>query len=182
MSFLKYLGLQGDDTSPSSAQREDIDTDTMRRIASELDALPEDRASHLAAFAYILGRIAHADSEFSETETRKMQEIVRDLGHLPEAQAVLVVEIAKSQVRLFGGTDNFLVTRRFQRDDDAGSSARSSWIASSLCRRLTSRSARSKRGQAGQIAKELGLTHDEFVNARLTYREHLEAVKQFRGR
>ena len=181
MSFLKYLGLQGDDTSPSSAQREDIDTDTMRRIASELDALPEDRASHLAAFAYILGRIAHADSEFSETETRKMHEIVRDLGHLPEAQAVLVVEIAKSQVRLFGGTDNFLVTRRFKEMTTREQRTELLDCVFAVSAADESISALEE-GQAGQIAKELGLTHDEFVNARLTYREHLEAVKQFRGR
>ena len=37
----------------------------------------------------------------SDDETRKMEDIVRVLGHLPEAQAVLVVEMAKHQVRLF---------------------------------------------------------------------------------
>ena len=177
MSFLRYLGLQGGVASPPSAQRGDIDT--MRRIASELEALPEDRASHLAAFAYILGRIAHADSEFSETETRKMQDIVRDLGHLPEAQAVLVVEIAKSQVRLFGGTDNFLVTRRFK--EMTTREQRTELLDCIFAVSAADQSISAlEEGQAGQIAKELGLTHDEFVNARLAYREHLEALKQLR--
>ena len=36
------------------------------------------------------------------------------LGHLPEDQAILVVQIAKSQNQLFGGTENFLVTREFR--------------------------------------------------------------------
>ena len=181
MSLLRYLGLQGSVASPSASQSGDIDTDTMRRIASELDALPEDRASHLTAFAYILGRIAHADSVFSEEETRKMQDIVRDLGHLPEAQAVLVVEIAKSQVRLFGGTDNFLVTRRFKE-----MSTREQRTELLDCIFAVSAADESisalEEGQAGQIAKELGLTHDEFVDARLAYRKHLEALKQFRRR
>ena len=181
MSFLKYLGLPTGVTSSSSAKSEDIDTDTMRRIASELDALPEDRASHLAAFAYILGRIAHADSKFSETETRKMEEIVRDLGHLPEAQAVLVVEIAKSQVRLFGGTENFLVTRRFKEMTTREQRTELLDCVFAVSAADDSISALEE-GQAGQIAKELGLTHDEFVNARLSYREHLEALKQLRGR
>ena len=181
MSFLRYLGLEGGDASAASAQREEIDTDTMRRIASELDAMPEDRASHLAAFAYILGRIAHADSVFSETETRKMEAIVRDLGHLPEAQAVLVVEIAKSQVRLFGGTDNFLVTRRFKEMTTREQRTELLDCVFAVSAADESISALEE-GQAGQIAKELGLAHDELVNARLTYREHLEAVKQFRGR
>lgn len=180
MSILKYLGLPAGVTS-SSSKSEDIDTDTMRRIASELDALPEDRASHLAAFAYILGRIAHADSDFSETETRKMQEVVRDLGHLPEAQAVLVVEIAKSQVRLFGGTENFLVTRRFK---EMATREQCTELLDCLFAVSAADDSISalEEGQAGQIAKELGLTHDDFVNARLTYREHLEALKQLRNR
>ncbi len=180
MSLLRYLGLQPGITSPSSAQSEDVDTDTMRRIAAELDALPEDRASHIAAFAYILGRIAHADSEFSETETRKMQDIVRDLGHLPEAQAVLVVEIAKSQVRLFAGTENFLVTRRFK--EMTTREQRTELLDCIFAVSAADESISAlEEGQAGQIAKELGLTHDEFVEARLTYREHLEAVKLHRG-
>jgi uncharacterized tellurite resistance protein B-like protein len=179
MSLLKYLGLPTEATSSSSAKSED--TDTMRRIASELDALPEDRANHLAAFAYILGRIAHADSKFSETETRKMEKIVRDLGHLPEAQAVLVVEIAKSQVRLFGGTENFLVTRRFKEMTTREQRTELLDCVFAVSAADDSISALEE-GQAGQIAKELGLTHDEFVNARLRYREHLEALKQLKWR
>jgi len=38
-----------------------------------------------------------------------MAEIIRRLGHLSEEQAVLVVELAKTQSRLFGGTEDFLV-------------------------------------------------------------------------
>ena len=177
MSFLRYLGLDAPPPAPSA----DSDTDTMRRIAAELDALPEERASYLAAFAYILGRVAHADSTFSETETRKMQEIVQGLGHLPEAQAVLVVEIAKSQVRLFGGTDNFLVTRRFKEI-----TTREQRTELLDCIFAVSAADESisviEDGQAGQIAKELGLTHDDFVAARLIYHEHLETLKQLRGR
>jgi len=181
MSFLKYLGLDARAPPPSPAQSADTDTDTMRRIAAELDALPEDRASHVAAFAYILGRVAHADSKFSEPETRKMQEIVRDLGHLPEAQAVLVVEIAKSQARLFGGTDDFLVTRRFKEMTTREQRTELLDCVFAVSAADESISALEE-SRAGQIAKELGLTHDEVVNARVTYREHLETLKQLRSK
>ena len=50
----------------------------------------------------------------SEDETEKMREIVQELGHLPDPQAILVVEIAKGQATLFGGTENYLVTREFR--------------------------------------------------------------------
>ena len=179
MSLLRLLGLSAEVDRPAASAAGSADTDTMRRIAAELDALPEVRASYLAAFAYILGRVAHADSNFSEVETRKMQEIVCGLGHLPEAQAVLVVEIAKNQVRLFGSTENFLVTRRFREMAPPEKCAELLDCIFAVSAADESISVLEET-QAGQIAKELGLTHDELVAARLTYREHLETLKQLR--
>ena len=179
MSLLRLLGL-AEETTPLRAIDDD-DTDTMRRIAAELEALPETRASHLAAFAYILGRVAHSDSNFSEAETLKMQEIVSGLGRLPEAQAVLVVEIAKNQVRLFGSTENFLVTRRFR--EMASPDQRVELLDCVFAVSAADQSISVlEEAQAGQIAKELGLNHDEFVAARITYQEHLETLKQLRQR
>jgi uncharacterized tellurite resistance protein B-like protein len=90
------------------------DTDTVRRIAGELDKLEPARARHLAALAYILSRVAGADHRFSAEETDKMVELVMSEDGLPEDQALLVVEIAKNQNRLFGSTENYLVTREFR--------------------------------------------------------------------
>ena len=178
MSLLELLGF-GDDDTRKTTTADVEDTETMRRIASELEALPEDRARYLAAFAYILGRVAYADSEVSAEEAQKMQEIVQVLGQVPEAQAVLVVEIAKSQVRLFGGTDNFLVSRRFRE-----LSTRDQRLELLECVFAVSAADDSitvhEEGQARQISKELGLTHDEFIAARAVYQEHLEALKGLR--
>ena len=180
MSILRYLGLDSS-TSKTTKTPTATEADTMSRIAAKLDTLPENQANHVAAFAYILGRVAHADSVFSEAETSKMQEIVQDLGHLPEAQAVLVVEIAKNQVQLFGGTENFLITRRFK---DMTSQEQRTELLDCIFAVSAADDSISvlEEGQAGQIAKELGLRHDDFVKARLTYREHLETVKQLRSR
>jgi hypothetical protein len=70
-------------------------------------------ATVLAGFAYVLSRAAHADLTVTADETRQMERIVVDIGKLPEAQAVLVVEIAKNQADLYGGTEDYLVTREF---------------------------------------------------------------------
>lgn len=90
------------------------ETDSVRRIARELEKLPPEHARFLAAFAYVLGRVAHADLEISEVESRSMEQIVERLGGIPPEQATLVVEIAKSQNRLFGGTEGYLVTRELK--------------------------------------------------------------------
>jgi len=41
--------------------RAEGDTDTVRRIVAELDKLEPGRARYLAAFAYVLSRVAGAD-------------------------------------------------------------------------------------------------------------------------
>ena len=105
----KLLGLAEAQTSTPVG-----DTDTVRRIARQLESLPADQARFLAAFAYVLGRVARADLKVTEDESRAMERIVERLGAVSAEQATLVVEIAKSQNRLFGGTESYLVTRELR--------------------------------------------------------------------
>ena len=90
------------------------DTQTVRRIAGQLDALPVDRARYLAAFAYILTRAAAADLTISSDESRAIEQLIEEHGGLPEAQAVLVAQIARNQSLLYSGTEDYLVTRQFR--------------------------------------------------------------------
>ena len=50
-----------DDSDSSSA---------IRKIADELSHMDPDKARYVASFAYILGRVAHADLEISDEEIR----------------------------------------------------------------------------------------------------------------
>lgn len=113
MSLRRYLGAgaSGPDTEVRGDER---DTESVRRIAGQLDALPIDRARFLAAFAYILTRAAAADLDISHVESRAIEALVEEHGGLPEAQAVLVAEIARNQSLLYGGTEDYLVTRQFR--------------------------------------------------------------------
>ena len=113
MSLLKkFLGL-GD--APPASRGGGGDTATVRRIASELDRLPLQTAKYLAAFAYVLARVAHADLDIDDAETREMERIATSLASLSSAEAALVVQIAKSQARLLGETENYIVTREFRK-------------------------------------------------------------------
>jgi uncharacterized tellurite resistance protein B-like protein len=144
------------------------DTDTVRRIVSELDKLDPTRARFLAAFAYVLSRVAGADQHVSDPETAKMIELVQRFGHLTEAQAVLVVEIAKSQNRLFGGTENFLVTREFRSiasDEERRDALECVFAVSIVDQAMTP----DEEAQIRQVASELGFSHEEYVRARLAY-------------
>jgi len=171
MSFLKILGIGGEEGSQA-----DEGTATVRKIVAELETMDPDKARYVAAFAYILGRAAHADLDISEVETRKMEEVIRRLGHLPEEQAILVVQIAKSQNRLFGHTENFLVTREFVQvstPEQRQELLDCLFAVSAADESITS----AEEAQIRQIASELGFSHRQFVEARKVYSQHREVLK-----
>ena len=104
MVMRRLSGLGGDAaSSPDSAgARAHEPSPRPRRCAASHASSAElepDRRRFLAGFAYVLSRAAHADLDISADETRLMEHIVTEIGELPEAQAVLVVEIAKHQSR-----------------------------------------------------------------------------------
>ena len=161
MSILKFLGLGGSNDTAGQG-----DTDTVRRIAAELDRLDPDRARFVAAFAYILGRVAIADRGISDAETQAMQRIVAEKGALPEAQAVMVVQMAKSQNVLFGGTEDFLVAREFARVasyDQKLALLECLFIVSAIDHTITL----TEDQEIAKVALELKIEHADVVRARL---------------
>lgn len=102
----RWLGLEA---TPLNAP----DHTPLRDLVETLEHLEPERARHLARFAYLLGRVAHADLHVSAEETRAMEALVVEEGGLTPDQAVMVVALAKSSNLLFGGTANFLVAQEF---------------------------------------------------------------------
>ena len=146
------------------------DTETVRRIVREIDRLEPAQGRYIAAFAFVLSRVANADMEISEDETRRMEEVVREVGGLEEAQAVLVVQIAKSQQSLLGGTENYLVTREFNKIATREQKER-------LLHCLFEVSAADdeislvEENEVRKIAEELRFDHQEFSTIRSRYNE-----------
>jgi uncharacterized tellurite resistance protein B-like protein len=171
MSSLDLLGL-----AAAAPDRREADTDTVRRIVSELDRLEPDRARFLAAFAYVLSRVAAADLHISDVETEAMVEIVARVGQLPEEQAVLAVAIAKHQNRLFGGTENFLVTREFR--EVSTEQQRRDLLNCLLAVSVADDSISSaEEAQIAQVARELGVGHQEYVRALNSFADKRSVLK-----
>ena len=177
MGILELLGLGRPGASPKMvSESTQGDTDTVRRIVGELDRMDHARARFLAAFAYVLSRVAAADLVITEDETEKMVEIVRRLGNIPEEQAVLVVAIAKNQNRLFGGTEDYLVTREFREiasDEQRHQLLDCLFAVSAADDTITG----DEESQIRQIANELGFDHQDFVEARLAYSDKRSVFK-----
>ena len=126
MSILKFLGLNVDQSGRTTPTSE---TETVRKIVQKLDQLPEQQARYIAAFAFLLSRAARADLHIDDDETAVMERIVMQQGALPEELAVVVVQMAKTQNQLFGGTENYLVTREFEQIASELKLSHDDWIA-----------------------------------------------------
>jgi uncharacterized tellurite resistance protein B-like protein len=164
------LGAEGPGGPPG-------ETDSVRRIARELEKLPPERARFLAAFAYVLGRVAHADLEISDAESRSMERIIQRFGGVPEEQAVLVVEIAKSQNRLFGGTEGYLVTRELRQISAADQRDRILDCLFEVSAADDSISA-TEENLIWQIASELGLERSEYTAIRARWSEKRAVLRE----
>lgn len=175
MSILKHLGLSTGAT-PAAAPSSPSDADSIRRIVAALDRLEPERARHIAAFAFVLSRVAGADLDISQQEVREMERIVIDWAGLPEEQAVLVVEIARRQNILFGGTDNFLVTRQLKE-----SASHEDKVALLHCLFAVSAAddsiSASEETTIAQIASELGIDRREMIDVRAAYRDKRAVMK-----
>ncbi len=161
------------------APRASGDTETVRKITEALDALDANRARYLAAFAYVLSRIARADLKITTEETRAMERLVMQHGDLPEEQAILVVQIAKHQNLLFGGTENFLVTREFNKI-----STQEQKLALLDCLYSVAAAADmitvAEDEEIRAVSRELGLPHKDFIAIRSRYRDHLAVLRDTR--
>ena len=171
MSLLRFLGVR---TSPKDAAGE---TETVRRIAAKLERLEPELATYLAAFAYVLARIANADLEINASETAEMERCVRDVAQLGDAETALVVQIAQSQTRLLGGTENYVVTREFRKiatEKQRGELLQCLYAVAAADGTISSEES----AEIVTIGEELGFTRAQATSLRGAYRDKLSVLKK----
>ena len=176
MSILRMLGWEG--APRRTAEREDADA--VRRIASALERLEPTRARFIASFAFLLSRVANADNEISSEEIGEMERLIREKAGLDEAQAALVVQIARTQNQLFGGRENFAVGQEFARGASRGQKRA---LLDCLCAVAAADGGVSVRedNEIRSISRELGLEHREFIAVRSRYRDALNVLRDGGG-
>jgi len=170
-SLLRFLGLG------APAPRAEGDTAAVRRIAEKLEALEPGTARYVAAFAYVLARVASADLEVSEAEVDEMARVVEVMAQLPPDVAELVVQIARTQAKVLGSTENYVVTREFKRISTPEQRA-------DLLRCLFRIAGADDHISAEEsaeifvIGEELGFGRNEVNAVRLEFREKLSELKK----
>jgi len=149
----------------------------LRETLDALDHLEPTRARYLAAFAYLLGRVAHADQHVSPKETSAMEALLREHGQLPEDEAILAVQLAKSSNLLFGGTANFLVAREFSAlatYDQKLALLRCLFAVSAADDAIST----AEEGEIHRIANELRIDPPDLVALRVANRQQLPGMSR----
>ena len=169
MSILRWLGLEsGGDAAP---------VDSVGAVEQALAGLDPGRARYLACFAYILSRVARADSRGRRCRVAADGADRRRARRPAAEQAALVVQIATREGLRHGGTEDFIVTREF-----AGLADREQKLALLDCLFAVSavdQSIRTVEDNAiRQIASELRLEHADFIAARAAHAEHLRVLRK----
>ena len=188
--FRRFLGGTpepgpGDDGAPDTAAPAGQagaapDTATVRRIVSQLEALPPDRARYIAAASYVLARVANSDLLISPEETTFMEQTLVAESGLGEAEAVVVVEAAKQQARLFGSTEDYLVTREFKQISDAAQRLqllRACFLAAAADSSISS----AESATLDQIASELDVDAGALGGLRTEFGDRLSVVQAMRA-
>jgi uncharacterized tellurite resistance protein B-like protein len=188
MSFLRRLF--GGDEAPAAAAPTPVstaaapapaaETATVRKIVAQLEALPPDRARLLAGAAYVVSRAANADMAISDEEVALMERTLVERTGVSEAEAVIIVEIARQQARLFGSTEDYLVTREFKRvstPEQRLGVLRACFQVAAANDEISS----PETAVLNQIATELDIELADFDAIRAEHREQLSVVRAMRA-
>jgi uncharacterized tellurite resistance protein B-like protein len=156
------------------------DSESIRRISEELEALPIEQRRYVAGFAYVLARVASSDLRISDAELGSMERAVVDVGHLSPAQAVLVVQMARNMNELYGATDDYVVTREFARlasREQREALLRTAFAVGAADDSITAPEV----AELNEVGKELGFRSDEVDTLRDEFRDQLAAIQAMRA-
>ena len=149
---------------------------SLRRIAAELESLAPERQRFLAAFTYVLARVAHADLQVEADELRAIERKVIELGGLDETEARLATQIAAAQAVDVGGTDNYVVTRELRQMTDKPTRVRVMRCILSVAAADDSISSAESR-EVVAIGEELGFSRPEISALRYEFRDKLAETR-----
>ena len=105
-TLLRTLGLARDEATQ--------ETETVSQIATVLASVSPERARLLAAFAYLLGRVAFADHDVSADERAVMEARLATEADVTPEQAEHLVRLAVAATGSHGAAEDYQVAREFE--------------------------------------------------------------------
>jgi uncharacterized tellurite resistance protein B-like protein len=148
----------------------------LRELLDALDKLEPARAQFLARFSFLLGRVARVDEDFSDEEARAMEIVLIEHAHLPAAQAMLVVDLARTSKEMFSAATDFTITQEF-----ADSASYEERLALAHCMFAVAgsdaRISTTEEAELHRIANQLRIDGPDLTRIRLQYRPMLPGLQ-----
>lgn len=169
MSLLRFLGLAS--TSPVSREPE-----SLRELATRLDSLDPEEARFVAAFAYLLARVAGADLATASSERGAIAERLERVARQEPERAALLAEAAIAAAASHGASDDHLVARTFREisnDEERRTLVRCLYAVAAADQTITT----VEDNEVFEIATEIGLSRIEVVALRSEWREQLAVLR-----
>ena len=169
MSLWHWLGLGRETRAP--------EFDSLETIESALVGVERSRRRYVACFAYILARSARADQQITADESSAMERLVREHARIPADQAAEAVRLASIQGRRSGGTDDFVVTRKF---DTIATHAEKLALVDALfaVTAVDASIVTIEDNEIRRIANELKIEHAEYIAVRSKHLKHLAVLRE----
>jgi uncharacterized tellurite resistance protein B-like protein len=126
-----------------------------------------------------MSRAAEADFDISDAETTAMERYVVELGGIDDAQAVLVVQMAKLQARTQGQTEDFVVTREFAElatEEQKLALLRCCFAVSAADESISAVEA----SVVNEIARELDVSREQLNAVREEFHDRISAIQALR--
>ena len=170
MSLFRFLGLAN---TASTAHRE---PESLRELTARLSAMAPEDARFVAAFAYLLARVAGADLRTEGDEREVIARRLETVAGLEAERANLLAEGAIAAATTHSPSDDHLVARAFREIasiDDRLLLIRCLYAVAAADESITT----PEDNEIFEIATEIGLGRTDVVALRSEWKEHLAVMK-----
>jgi uncharacterized tellurite resistance protein B-like protein len=170
VSLFRFLGLTN---AGSSADRE---PESLRELTARLSAMSPEDARFVAAFAYLLARVAGADLETEDDERDVIARRLEKIAGLAPERADLLAESAIAAADTHSASDDHLVARAFREMASAEERmllVRCLYAVAAADTSITTL----EDNEIFEIATEIGLPRNDVVALRSEWKEHLSVLK-----
>lgn len=174
MSLLGFLGLG------SRAAGRDAEPDSLIELSHELESWPPEDARLVAAFAYLLARIAGADLRVDDLEHR---EIARHLERFAKVESGHAELLARSALRIAeanSSIDDHLVARAFRDMTEAAERLRLIRCLYAVAAADDSISTRED-NEIFEVAAAIGIAREQVVALRSEFKQYLGSMRALDG-
>jgi len=164
--------------SRTSPDREELEKGTLfRELEKCFSDLTEQEIKFIAGFSGLLGRVALADMILEEEELEKIRQILNRETSISAARVDRIVNLLKMNADEYFGSENVYYTRLINASSDKKQKMD---VLNALFAVAAANESVSAEEEAEMklIADGLRLTHPEYIDVRLKYRDKLDIFKK----